>query len=92
MVPVRDLREQHPKRVLYQGDCKQVQGVLCKRTSNIRNTGMDENNKGNWQQRRYYMGLDWAKKYHEIVVVDRDGRIVLDLRIEHTADVWVSVG
>lgn len=49
---------------------------------------MDEKNETGWQQRRYYMGLDWAKEYHEIVVVDRNGRIVLDLRIEHTAEGW----
>lgn len=49
---------------------------------------MDEKKETCWQQQRYYMGLDWAKKYHEIVVVDRNGRIVLDLRIEHSAAGW----
>jgi transposase len=34
------------------------------------------------------MGLDWAKEHHDVVVVDPAGRIVLDLRIEHTADGW----
>lgn len=34
------------------------------------------------------MGLDWAKEYHEIVLLDSDGRIMLDLRIEHTAEGW----
>jgi len=34
------------------------------------------------------MGLDWAKNHHEIVVVDRDGRIVLDLQIDHTSEGW----
>ena len=45
---------------------------------------MDENN---WGQRTFYMGFDWAKEEHEIVVVDGDGRITLDLRIKHTAEV-----
>ena len=46
---------------------------------------MDENN---WKQRTFYMGFDWAKEEHEIVVVDGDGRITLDLRIKHTAEGW----
>jgi predicted NBD/HSP70 family sugar kinase len=48
---------------------------------------MDEENGKSWEQRRYYMGLDWAKEHHEIAVVDGDGRIMLDVRIEHTAEV-----
>ena len=46
---------------------------------------MDENN---WGQRTFYMGFDWAKEEHEIVVVDGDGRVTLDLRIKHTAEGW----
>lgn len=34
------------------------------------------------------MGLDWARKHHEIVVVDPKGQIVLDLAIDHTAEGW----
>jgi len=49
---------------------------------------MDPKNENSWRQRTYFMGLDWAKQYHEMVVVDSDGRIVLDLRIEHTAEGW----
>ena len=41
-----------------------------------------------WSHRRYYPGWDWAKDYHEMVVVDSAGRIVLDLRIDHTAEGW----
>ena len=44
--------------------------------------------KNNWQQRAFYMGFDWAKEEHEIVVVDGDGRVTLDLRIKHTAEGW----
>ena len=49
---------------------------------------MDEKTESGWEQRRLYMGLDWAKECHEIVIVDRDGQIVLELRIEHTAEGW----
>ena len=49
---------------------------------------MDEKKENSWEHQRYYMGLDWAKQYHEIVVVDGNGRILLDLRIEHTAQGW----
>jgi hypothetical protein len=52
---------------------------------------MGEKNEKSWEQRRYYMGLDWAKEYHEIVVVDGAGRIMLDLRIEHIAEGWRSL-
>ncbi len=34
------------------------------------------------------MGLDWAKNHHEIVVVDPNGRVVLGLRIDNTAEGW----
>ena len=52
---------------------------------------MDKKNENLWQQRKYYMGLDWAKEYHEIVVVDSDGQIGLDLRIEHTTEGWCGL-
>ncbi len=32
---------------------------------------MDENN---WKQRTFYMGFDWAKEEHQIVVVGRATR------------------
>lgn len=32
--------------------------------------------------------MDWAKDHHDIIVVDRAGRIVADFRIEHTAAGW----
>ena len=41
-----------------------------------------------WNNHTQFMGLDWAKNHHEIVVVDRDGRIVLDLQIDHTSEGW----
>ena len=49
---------------------------------------MDAKNQNSWEQHRYYMGLDWAKKEHAIAVVDGDGRIMLETTIEHTAEGW----
>jgi transposase len=40
------------------------------------------------QQLSHFAGFDWAKDHHDIVVVERDGRIVADFRIEHTAAGW----
>ena len=49
---------------------------------------MDAHNQNRWEQHRYYMGLDWAKQEHAIAVVDGDGRIRLETKIEHTAEGW----
>ncbi|MHC4510440.1 MAG: IS110 family transposase, partial [Planctomycetota bacterium] len=49
---------------------------------------MDAKDQNRWEQRRYYMGLDWAKQEHAIVVVDREGRIRVDTSIKHTAEGW----
>jgi transposase len=49
---------------------------------------MDAKDQSSWGQRKYYLGLDWAKQEHEIVVVGGDGRIMLETRIKHTAEGW----
>jgi len=41
-----------------------------------------------WQSHTYFMGFDWATKDHAVVVLDREGQIILDLQISHTADGW----
>ncbi len=41
-----------------------------------------------WQEFTHYVGLDWAKDHHSVVVVDRDGHIVADLEFEHSAEGW----
>ncbi len=41
-----------------------------------------------WTEQTHYMGVDWSKRHHNVVVVDRVGKIMLDLRIEHTAEGW----
>ncbi len=37
---------------------------------------------------KVFMGLDWAKDHHEILVLDREGRVILGGQIEHTAEGW----
>jgi hypothetical protein len=41
-----------------------------------------------WASHRWFLGLDWAKDHHDIVVLDSKGAIVLDIRIEHTSEGW----
>ena len=35
-----------------------------------------------------YAGFDWAHDHHEVVIVNRSGKIVADFQIEHTAEGW----
>lgn len=41
-----------------------------------------------WNQREYFAALDWARDHHDVVVVDRRGTVVDELRFEHTAEGW----
>ena len=43
------------------------------------------------QQFSLFVGFDWASDHHDIVAVDPDGRIVLDLTIEDTAEGWAGL-
>lgn len=43
---------------------------------------------GDWEARKYFMGFDWAKDHHEVLVLNREGQTVLDLEIKHTAEGW----
>jgi transposase len=36
----------------------------------------------------HYAGLDWAKEHHEVVIVDREGKIVEQFTIDHNAEGW----
>ena len=36
----------------------------------------------------HFAGFDWAKDHHDVVIVDRSGRIVIQRRIEDTAEGW----
>jgi len=41
-----------------------------------------------WESHVYFMGFDWAKGHHQIVMLNNKGKIVLDLEITHTAEGW----
>ena len=41
-----------------------------------------------WTEITHYAGFDWATDHHEVVVVDRLGKIVADFQIEHNAEGW----
>ncbi|HKQ87385.1 MAG TPA: IS110 family transposase [Candidatus Acidoferrales bacterium] len=41
-----------------------------------------------WEQSTHYAGLDWASDHHDVVAVDRQGQIVRQFRIAHTAEGW----
>jgi transposase len=50
---------------------------------------MDEKAKTvTWESQAYFMGFDWATKHHAVVVLDHQGRIILDFQISHTAEGW----
>jgi transposase len=41
-----------------------------------------------WSTRSAFAGFDWASDHHDIVVVDQDGVMIEDFRIEDTAEGW----
>lgn len=45
----------------------------------------------NWSEITHFAGLDWASDHHDIVAVDRQGNIVRQFRIEHTAEGWKAL-
>lgn len=36
----------------------------------------------------HYAGLDWARDHHDVVIVDGQGQIVADFRLQHTLEGW----
>ena len=41
-----------------------------------------------WSEITHYAGFDWATHHHDVVIVNRTGKIVADFQIEHTAEGW----
>jgi transposase len=44
-----------------------------------------------FEQLTHYAGFDWAKEHHQIAVVDREGRVLLELCFEDTAAGWAEL-
>ena len=45
-----------------------------------------------WTEITHYAGLDWARDHHDIVIVDRAGQVVADLRELHRRGFTVAHG
>lgn len=41
-----------------------------------------------WTEITHYAGFDWARDHHDVVIVDRQGQIVADFRLEHSLAGW----
>jgi transposase len=41
-----------------------------------------------WQQITHFVGFDWAKDHHDLLVLDGNAQIVGRLRFDHSADGW----
>jgi len=44
----------------------------------------------NWNEITHYLGFDWAKDHHQVVVVDRQARIVAEFEFEHSLEGWLK--
>ena len=42
----------------------------------------------NWNDQMYFGALDWAHDHHDLVVLDRQGAIVEQMRFEHSESGW----
>ena len=45
-----------------------------------------------WDQITHYVGFDWAKDHHDVVIVDRQGEIVADFQFVHSLAGWKEFG
>jgi len=41
-----------------------------------------------WQDITHFAGFDWAKDHHDVLVLDGAGKIVVEIRFDHTAAGW----
>lgn len=41
-----------------------------------------------WTEITHYAGFDWARDHHDVVIVDRQGQILADFRLEHSLAGW----
>ena len=45
-------------------------------------------NKRPWQEESHFAGLDWSRSHHDVVLIDRNGKVQAKLRFAHTAEGW----
>lgn len=43
-----------------------------------------------WNELTHFAGLDWAGDHHDVAVVDTQGRVVAEFRLEHSAAGWAE--
>lgn len=43
-----------------------------------------------WSDHTHYLALDWAKDHHDVIAVDRSGKIVTEFRFAHSAEGWAE--
>ena len=41
-----------------------------------------------WQEITHYAGFDWAKDHHQVVIVDKEGKMVADFVFDHSLEGW----
>jgi len=44
----------------------------------------------NWKDLTHYVGFDWAKDHHAVVIVNAEGQIVADFEFAHSLEGWQS--
>jgi transposase len=42
----------------------------------------------NWNDQPYFAALDWAHAHHDVVIIDRSGQLIKQLRFEHSQAGW----
>jgi len=45
-----------------------------------------------WNEITHYAGFDWARDHHDVVIVDRQGQIVAEFRLQHSLEGWQQFG
>lgn len=43
-----------------------------------------------WNELTHFAGLDWASDHHDVAVVDQQGKVVAEFRIDHSAAGWAE--
>ena len=44
----------------------------------------------NWNEISHYAGFDWAKDHHQVVILDREAKIVTEFEFDHSVEGWAQ--